>query len=116
MDKRSEHRLNFIAIIMVFICCTLFSIFSTNKVFADIDDDVIADAPEGLLVNKYFTHGTMSDDDFQNKTGLDFYPYSENYATTDDSGKVLILARGNNSDYKKTKVIKNDLLGLSKTT
>ena len=101
MNKRSEHRLNFIAIIMVFICCTLFSIFSTNKVLADTDDDVIADAPEGLLVNKYFTNGIMTDDELYAKTGLYTYPYRGNYATTDASGQVLILAKGNNEGYSK---------------
>ncbi|WP_334352745.1 hypothetical protein [Companilactobacillus sp. HBUAS56257] len=111
MDKRSEHRLNFIAIITVFICCTLFLIFSTNKVLADIDDDVIADAPEGLLVNKYFTNDTMTSDELYAKTGLYTYPYRENYATTDASGQVLILAKGNNEGYSE-KLTKPGILGI----
>jgi len=76
----------------------------------DVDDETIKNAPAGLNISQYFENGLKTDDDI----GNEYYPYRENYATTDGSGKVLILASGNNAGYEHEIKEKAGLITLTK--
>lgn len=82
---------------MLFFILSLFATAQSVKALTDGDKTAIANAPDGLLINQYFKKADRTSDDFSDK----IYPYQENYAKVDDSGKVLILADGYNKDYKK---------------
>ncbi|MQS75258.1 hypothetical protein [Companilactobacillus halodurans] len=113
-----HHLLFKLAFFWIFICLlmpflhprTILADYSAATTLTDTDKEAIKNAPEGLLISKYFTKQDKTDTDINDKT----YPYRHNFATTDESGKVLILASG--SRQTDTEDVKEDvILGFQKT-
>lgn len=96
--KSKRHHLTICFLLSFILGIASLSFFSQNVQALTADDtDAINSAPDGLVIQKYFTNQEKTSSDINDAQ----YPFRHNYAKVDDSGKVLILADGPRAGEKE---------------
>ena len=90
MKPKGQHFIVYLLLFFILGIVKLTLFTQTAQALTADDKDAINSAPDGLIIQKYFTNQEKTSSDFSNGQ----YPFRHNYAKVDDTGKVLILADG----------------------